>query len=147
SSLVIVAYFIVEAISSRSAFEVFISYLTFNADNSYMRIHIWHYGTQSVMRHPILGIGLGEWERAPWMSDTMDNFWLVNAVRYGIPGFLFMTGGFLAVCLKLGRLRGLPAQVAQCRKGLLVTLCGVAVASCTVHLWNAPYVLFIFLLG
>jgi O-Antigen ligase len=147
SSLAVIAYFVVETVSNRSAFEVFISYLTFNADNSYMRIHIWHYGTQSVMRHPIFGIGLNDWERAPWMSDTMDNFWLVNAVRYGIPGFLLITGGFLSVCFGLGRLKNLSLQVAQCQKGLIITLCGLAIAGCTVHFWNAPYVLFIFLLG
>ncbi len=147
ASLAILAFFVVDSISNRSPFEVFISYLTFNADTSYMRVHIWHYGTQSVMRHPIFGIGMGDWERAEWMSDTMDNFWLVNAVRYGVPGFLFIAGGFLSVCFGLGRLKNLSLQVDQCRKGLIITLCGLAVASCTVHLWNAPYVLFIFLLG
>jgi hypothetical protein len=80
-------------------------------------------------------------------ADSMDNFWLVIAVNYGIPGVLFMIGGFLSVCFGLGRLRDLPFQAAQCRKGLIISLCGVAAAGCTVHFWNATYVLFIFLLG
>ena len=58
-----------------------------------------------------------------------------------------MPGSFLSVCFGLGRLRNLSFQAAQCRKGLIITLCGLAVAICTVHVWNAPYVLFIFLLG
>ena len=45
-AITIAAYIVVETVSNRSAFEVFISYLTFNADQSYMRIHIWHYGTE-----------------------------------------------------------------------------------------------------
>jgi hypothetical protein len=147
ATLALIAYFVVGALSNRSALEVFISYLTFNADNSYMRIHIWNYGIQSVMRHPLFGTGLNDWEHPSWMAGSIDNFWLVTAVRYGIPGFLFMTGGFLSVCFGLGRLRNGSLQVAQCRNGLIITLCGLAVASCTVHLWNASYVLFIFLLG
>jgi hypothetical protein len=146
-AVVVAAYFIVDFSSNRSPFNVFISYLTFNADNSYMRVHIWNYGTQSVMQHPIFGIGFNDWERPSWMGGSIDNFWLVTAVRYGIPGFLFMAGGFLSVCFGLGRLRNLSSQVAQCRKGLLITLCGLALAICTVHVWDAPYVLFIFLLG
>jgi hypothetical protein len=146
-AVVVTAYFIVDFSSNRSPFNVFISYLTFNADNSYMRVHIWNYGTQSVMQHPIFGIGFNDWERPSWMGGSIDNFWLVTAVRYGIPGFLFMAGGFLSVCFGLGRLRNLSSQVAQCRKGLIITLCGLALAICTVHVWDAPYVLFIFLLG
>ena len=147
AALVLAAYFAAAALSQRSALEVFISYLTFSADNSYMRMHIWHYGTASVINHPIFGTGFNDWERPSWMGGSIDNFWLVCAVRYGIPGFLFMAAGFLSVCFGLGRLRNVSFPVAQCRKGLIITLCGLGIATCTVHLWNAPYVLFIFLLG
>jgi hypothetical protein len=146
-TMIVIAYFVVELISNRSAIDVFISYLTFNADSSYMRVHIWHYGTQSVMNHPIFGTGLNPWEHPSWMGSSIDNFWLVTAVRYGLPGFLFTAGGYLSVCFGLGRLRNLSPQVAQCRKALIITLCGVAPAICTVHVWDAPYVLIVFLLG
>jgi hypothetical protein len=147
ATIVIGALFVVDLASNRSPFEVFISYLTFDADASYMRVQIWHYGTRAVMQHPIFGIGLGDWERPEWMPSSVDNFWLVIALKYGIPGFLFMAGSFLSGCFGLGRLRNLPFEIAQCRKGLIFTLCGLAFAICTVHVWDAPYVLLIFLLG
>ena len=141
------AFIVIDLTSNRSPFDVFISYLTFNSDTSYMRVHIWNYGTESVMRHPILGLGQTEWEHPEWMSGSIDNFWLVAAVRYGIPGFVFIAGGFLAVCFGLGRIRHLPVEVAQCRKGLIITRCGLLISMCTVHVWDAPYVLILFLLG
>jgi hypothetical protein len=147
ATIVITSFFVVDLTSNRTPFEVFISYLTLNADTSYMRVLIWHYGTQSVMEHPILGHGLNDWERPSWMGGSIDNFWLENAVRYGIPGFLFFAGGVLSVCFGLGRLRNLSFQVAQFRKGLIITICGLVVALCTVHVWDAPYVLITFLLG
>jgi hypothetical protein len=147
ATLAIVSYAIVESVSNRSAFQVFISFLTFNADQSYMRIHIWNYGTESVMRHPVFGVGLSEWERPSWMAGSIDNFWLNNAVSYGIPGVLLVIGAFISVCFGLGRLSNLSTQIAQCRNGIIITLCGLAVAICTVHLWNASYVLLMFLLG
>jgi hypothetical protein len=147
ATVVITAFFVVDLTSNRTPFEVFISYLTFNADTSYMRVQIWHYGTQSVMQHPIFGIGLNDWERPSWMGGSIDNFWLDTAVSRGIPGFLFIAGGFLSVCFGLGRLRNLSFEVAQCRKGLIITICGLIVALCTVHVWDAPYVLIVFLLG
>ena len=147
AALVVSAYFTVDMLSNRTPFDVFISYLTFNADTSYMRVHIWNYGTQSVINHPIMGIGLSEWQHPDWMSGSMDNFWLVAAVRYGIPGFLLIAGSFLAVCLGLGRLRNLSFEAAQCRKGLIISICGLVFSICTVHIWDAPYVLTLFLLG
>ncbi|MGP9813808.1 O-antigen ligase family protein [Rhodopseudomonas sp. NSM] len=147
ATILITAFVVVDFASNRTPFEVFISYLTFNADTSYMRVLIWHYGTESVMLHPILGHGLNDWERPTWMGGSIDNFWLVNAVRYGIPGCLFMIGSFIALCLGLGRLKRLSVQAAQCRKGLIITLCGLALSLCTVHVWDAPYVLIMFLLG
>jgi hypothetical protein len=147
AAIVITAYIAVDLTSNRTPFDVFISYLTFNADTSYMRVHIWNYGTESVMQHPIFGTGLNEWEHPSWMGGSIDNFWLDFAVQYGIPGLLFMAGGFLSVCFGLGRLRNLSFEAAQCRKGLIITICGLAFAICTVHVWDAPYVLIIFLLG
>lgn len=146
-TLVILAYSAVGLLSNRSGLEVFVSYLTFDAHNAYIRMHIWHYGMESVRNYPIFGIGLHDWERPGWLGGSMDNFWLVNAVRYGIPGFAFLLCGLASVCFGLGRIRKLPFQAAQCRKGLIITLCAFAVAGITVHFWNAIYVLLIFLLG
>lgn len=147
AGILIAGFLFVNFISNRTPFEVFISYLTFNADTSYMRVLIWNYGMESVMLHPVLGHGLNDWERPLWMGGSIDNFWLVNAVRYGIPGFLLMAGSFLAVCFGLGRLRHLSAEAAQCRKGLVITICGLILSLCTVHVWDAPYALILFLLG
>jgi hypothetical protein len=147
AGIVAVTYFAIDLSSNRSPFDVFISYLTFNSDTSYMRVHIWNYGMESVMRHPILGLGQTEWEHPEWMGGSIDNFWLVAAVRYGIPGFLLIAGSFLAVCFGLGRLRNLSFEAAQCRKGLIITICGLVFSTCTVHVWDAPYVLILFLLG
>lgn len=147
TTILVTSFFAVDLVSNRTPFEVFISYLTFNADTSYMRVLIWHYGTQSVMHHPIFGLGLNDWERPSWMGGSIDNFWLVVAVRYGIPGVLLFVGGLFSLCFGLGRLKELPFQVAQCRKGLIITICGLIFALCTVHVWDAPYVLIVLLLG
>ena len=40
----------------------------------------------NVWKYPLLGIGLGEWERPAWMfSSTIDAFWLVIMIRTGVP--------------------------------------------------------------
>ncbi|MCH7564219.1 MAG: hypothetical protein IH968_10395, partial [Gemmatimonadetes bacterium] len=52
----------------------------------YYRIQIWTYGTASVERNPWFGIGDKAMGRAHWMvMETIDNHWLMLAVRYGLP--------------------------------------------------------------
>ena len=86
----VLAYFSIDLLSNRTPFHVIVTYLTFNVQTGYNRILIWQYGSAEVLRHPIFGIGLGDWERPAWMSSSMDNFWLVIAVRYGLPAFILI---------------------------------------------------------
>ncbi|WP_210879741.1 O-antigen ligase family protein, partial [Roseovarius autotrophicus] len=81
-----IAYIIVEVLSNRSAIIVLLSYASFSAHNAYWRSIIFEWGMVNVWANPVFGIGLNDWVR-PWymFSGSMDNFWLVMAVRYGIP--------------------------------------------------------------
>lgn len=145
--LVVAAYVVVDLLSNRTPFHVFVTYLTFSVETGYYRILIWNWGIAEVMRHPLFGIGLGDWERPQWMSASIDNFWLVSAVRYGAPTFLMLAGAVALIMRALGRLDSSDERLRACRGGLLVTLGGLAIAGCTVHYWNALYVWFMFLIG
>ena len=74
-------YLAIDLFSNRTRFHVFVTYFTFSTTSAYNRIIIFEYGMAEVFRHPLLGIGLGDWVRPVWMSDSMDNFWLLVAVR------------------------------------------------------------------
>lgn len=145
--LVVAAYVVVDLLSNRSPFHVFVDYLTFNSGSAYNRILIWQYGTAEVWRHPLFGIGLGDWLRPWWMSPSMDNFWLVMAVRYGLPAVLALAVAFLVILTRLGR-ADYPDEVRQdLRKGLAISIVGVFVAIGSVHLWNATFCWLMFLMG
>lgn len=134
-------------LSNRSPVLVFVSYLTFSAQSAYNRVHIFHYGTAEVGRHPLFGIGLNDWVRAPWMSDSMDNYWLLTTVRYGLPALILLLA---TICMIA---RGLMAQAARhprlkhAAKAWLTTFAGYLIAGLTVHFWNALMVQFFFFLG
>lgn len=138
---------VVSLLSNRSPIKVFISYASFSAHSSYNRILIWDYGTAEVGRHPIFGIGLGEWIRAPWMSASMDNFWLVVAVRYGLPALFFLALAILIVLFKSAGQRNVSEEWANCRMAWIATIAATALAACTVHLWNNTFGFFMFVIG
>jgi hypothetical protein len=140
-------YVAIDLFSTKTPFHVFVNNFTFSRQSAYNRILIFEFGTAEVARHPFLGIGLGDWERPAWMSDSMDNFWLVVAVRYGLPALAFLLALLLGLVWCAGRRKDLPEDWRRARHAWAFTLFGISVAAATVHLWNALFVLFVFLIG
>lgn len=141
-------YVTIDLLSNRTPVTIFISFATFNSSTSWNRILIWDYGTAEVWRNPIFGIGRNDWIRGHWMSPSVDNFWLVAAMRYGLPALLFL---FLAIGLIMWRVgkrdfSGHPG-IQACQRGFIITLFGVIIGICTVHLWGGAYLYLTLLLG
>lgn len=141
-----IIYTILELASNRNAFQIIATELTFSAGSAWNRIHIFNHAIDDIFRNPIFGIGLGEWTRPKWMKPSVDNFWLLIALRYGIPALIFLGLAVIIASYQIIRapLTGLYARV---RTGFLISFLSLSVSAFTVHLWDATYCLFMFLLG
>jgi len=146
-SIFLMFWFAVSLASNRSPIKVFITYLTFSPESAYNRILIFDYGSAEVMRHPLLGIGFGDWIRAPWMSDSMDNFWLVTAVRCGLPALLLLVAAIVTLAIRQARASASDRDLNRHRMAWLTIIIGFSVSGVTVHFWNALFAYFFFLLG
>ena len=139
----------VSLLSNRSPFMLIATGLTIDSWTGYYRTVIWEYGLLNIMANPWAGIGLGDWVRPHWMAaPTVDAFWLVIAMRTGIPAFvlLALTIVLLARGAVVGVRRGRP-DLARMSTGWLISLAAVSLVACTVHYWNVPFAYFFFFLG
>lgn len=140
-------YVLIDLVSNRSPMRVAFTYLTFSSHTAYWRMIIWDYGSAEALRHPLFGIGFEEWERPAYMySGSMDNFWLVIAVRHGIPAVL----GFCLIALvpMIQGFRRLAREgPAPTLEAYLFALAGLVISACTVHYWLALLVFFTFFCG
>lgn len=135
----------IDLASNRSALKVFLTYLTMSPGTAYGRTIIFDWGMKNVWANPILGIGFNDWFRPAWMiSGSMDNFWLYQAVTYGIPGFLLLFG---ATALMLTKSSSESAKSGSLRMAWTLSMTAMIVAGCTVHFWNSLLVYFLFQLG
>ena len=144
-----VAYVIIDIFSNRTPIKVFMSYATFSAHNAYWRSIIFEWGMKSVWIHPLYGIGMNDWVR-PWYmhSGSMDNFWLVMAVRYGIPGFVPLALGFIIAIARIMRrdFAG-DAMLILFRRAWVFTFLGLSFTMSTVHIWTNVYSFVFFMFG
>lgn len=149
AGILIFGYFFIDFLSNRRPVDVVISYLVFNSATAYNRLLIWEYGSAEAMRYPIFGIGFNQWTRPRWMSrsGSMDNFWLLLAVRYGMLAFITVAVAMLWLIYRMCQRRLTRGAQGRCRLAWIIGLAGLFVAGATVHYWNALFVLFFFYLG
>ncbi len=141
-------YIFIDLASDRSPINVITSILTFRGGAAYNRILIWEYGTAEVMRHPIFGLGFNDWIRLPWMVASVDNFWLVIAMKFGLPALICVLVPYIVTIRRVAaRDFSSDPVVASYRHAYIFGLVGFGLAICTVYIWNATYVFFIFFMG
>jgi hypothetical protein len=143
------AYVVVDILSNRTPVEVFLSYGTFSPHTAYWRLIIFEWGMKNVWANPIFGLGLNDWVRPHFMySGSMDNFWLVMAVRYGIPGFLLLAAGYIIPLLRIVfRDFSKDPALNQLRLAWTFTFTGITFTLCTVHIWTNLYSYIFFMFG
>ena len=136
-----------QLVAKRSLLNIATTFLVFDPGSYWYRMMIWDYGVASVLKHPLWGIGLHNWERGRDMSSSIDNFWLLLAVRYGLPAPALLLLTLLSIFLALGFKKGLDDRITTYRTGFLISMVGFFLVGWTVHFWDAGYVLFTFAIG
>lgn len=151
TGLVMVLYVTVDLLSNRTPVQVFLEYGTLSSGTAFGRLLIFEWGMDNVWKNPWVGIGLNSWERPWWkISESMDNFWLLVAVRYGIPGFALLIVAYASVLWRvMWRDVGTEGQVWQFRRAWAITQVALFMALCTVDVWATmlSYIFFLFGMG
>lgn len=155
--LFVFCYILIDILSNRTPLVVMLHYATFSAHTAYWRMIIFDWGVRNIFGDaaegipaaPFFGIGFNDWVR-PWFmhSGSMDNFWLVIAVRHGLPALAFLVGGMYWAIWKIMR-RDFAGDsiLLSIRRGWVFTFIGLTVILCTVHVWMAVYSFIFFIFG
>jgi hypothetical protein len=141
------AYVFVDVVASRSPLSILFSYATFDPHSGWIRIAIFDYGSQAAINNPIFGIGLNTWPKPNWVPNSVDNFWLVMAMRYGLVGLMLIVLALAAHLTAICRARILGPQAALFRIAYLVSLVSLLLTLITVHVWDSAYAYVVFLIG
>lgn len=131
-----ILYIILEIFSNRPAYFVIIEKMAFNPGTAYGRRIILEAGLQQVTRTPFFGTP----NRLPlplWMSGSLDNYWLLLAVAFGIPAFVFLFGAYVYTLIKVCKYdMSADPRLSALRNGWVIGLIGSMFALATVAVWS-----------
>jgi hypothetical protein len=147
--LFVAIYISLSLLSNRPPIRVILTYMTLSSHTAYWRTIIFEYGMISVWANPIFGVGLNDWIRPRWMySGSVDNFWLLVAMRYGFPGFFLLAGGYLLALWKIGRRDFDSDQMLwRLRRAWMFSFIGLTFTLSTVFVWDTVHSLLFFMFG
>lgn len=132
----VILYAILEVLSNRPAYFVIIEKLAFNPGTAYGRRVILDSGLLQVRRTPIFGTP-NPLPLPHWMTGSLDNYWLLVAVAYGIPAFVFLMSAYVYTLIKASRTDlSADPRLAALRKGWVIGLIGSMFALATVAVWS-----------
>ena len=141
-------YAIAEVLSDRPAYLAIVSRLTFSTHTTYLRQTLLEFGIRQIERTPLLGIGYNTWELPHYMTGSLDNYWLMTAIVYGLPAFLALFGAYLLILIRAGRRDfAVGTPLWGLRFGYLITMIGLGLSLATVAIWSEMATMVFLMLG
>ncbi|MGR3540531.1 MAG: O-antigen ligase family protein [Hasllibacter sp.] len=146
-TLFAILYVALSILSDRGPIKLTIAYLTFNQGSAYTRIFIFEYGAAAVMNSPLVGVGFNDYPKPHWLTGSVDNFWLVQALRYGLPGVVLTALPFALHLLAMARAPLQDEGDRRMRAAHGITVVALAFVLGTVHVWGNAQAFIFFYLG
>ncbi|MAE92348.1 MAG: hypothetical protein CMI67_22705 [Pelagibaca sp.] len=133
---------VIELLSDRGAVKLIMSSLALNPQTAYMRYAQYEYSKDDIMANPLWGTG-GEWTRPLGMPGSIDNYWIIMTLQFGLFNLIMM------VLFWVGLARGLYAvrNVSLYFFYAYVSMTALGVSALTVHFFDRAQILAYMLLG
>ena len=143
-----VFYVIIEVNTSHFGLFTIATKLSFNSATANVRAILFDYGIDQIWRTPIMGNGYRPFPLPPFMTGSVDNFWLLLAVVHGMPAFAACMGAFLYSMIRAGRgklIRG--SDLYNARVAWTALLTSLLLTLATVAIWSEIHSAVFLMLG
>uniref|UniRef100_UPI0039B86C4E hypothetical protein n=1 Tax=Albidovulum sp. TaxID=1872424 RepID=UPI0039B86C4E len=143
-------YVVLEVASNGPALYVIITKLAFNSGTANARRVLLDYGIDQVIATPVFGIFKRPWNLPPWMTGSLDNYWLGLAVAFGFPTFFSQFAAFILAIVAIAK-RDFPkgSTLDRVRTAWVISMISATLTLGTVFVWSeiASFMFFFFAAG
>ncbi len=146
--LSVTLYLVVELVSDRPAIIAIVSRLALNSSTVEIRQRLFEFGSVQIGKTPIFGVGYNDWGLPPWMSGSIDNFWLLQAILYGLPAMVSLMLVILVAISKIGKKDFADSEgLEMVRAGWAIMIVSMSLTLSTVAVWGNMQALIMFFIA
>ena len=147
-TIIFLVYIMLEVSSDGPIIYKLITSMAFSSSTVNVRRVLLEYGISQIGRTPWLGVGYNSWGLPVWMTGSLDNYWLLNALVFGIPSFLALVMAFVLSMMKIGKrvFDGRPELIVA-RLGWVFVMISLSLTLATVTVWSEIQSLVFFVFG
>lgn len=146
--LTFLAYVVIKIGSNRPGIYAVVSLLSFAPHTANVRLILLEYGLAQVVQTPLFGVGFNNWNLPVWMSGSLDNFWLANALIFGLPAFLLLAAAFAYGMIAVGRRKFAPGgDLYNIKLSWMIVMVSITLTLATVYIWSEIASLVMFVIG
>ena len=130
--------------------EKIIVHFTFDPQTGFFRLGTWSAALPLIEQSPFLGYGLvrlGDSTESLIYLTSVDCVWLVEALRYGLPGVALLIMTMVSAFLKKGRSSAFDPSTYNVRTGFTLAIVAMGFIGLTVHFWDATWLFWNFCIG
>lgn len=143
---VAISWFIVVLLfSNRGPIPVLIELMAINPDTGYARYLQWEFVTDDITNNLLLGIGFKEWSRPWWMSPSIDNYWLMVALRFGCLALITVAAVYITNMIRVWKLYRVSGSLFHYM--VFTCLLQLIFAGMTVHFFDRAALYVFMMLG
>ncbi len=130
------------------SFNLIMRFGSLNSSSAFNRVLIWRYGSQNVANNPWFGLGYADWERPHWLGKSVDHYWLLQAMKFGIfPSLCIAIATTLAVLAAIRAARAHTGIDRETLRGVAITLAVFGLGIVSVSIWLSVHVWFYMVVG
>jgi len=143
--VVVAWFFVVLIFSNRGPIPVLIDLMAINPETGYARYLQWEYASDDVRDNLLFGIGFKEWSRPWWMSASVDNYWLMVALRFGCVALVTIAAVYITNMVRVWKLYMVSGALSHYM--FFTCLLQLAFAGVTVHFFDRAALYVFMMLG
>lgn len=144
---VVVIWYSFSLLTGKTVPEYIITEIMFSPVSGEARTLHYIYGSQEILRHPLFGVGLGDWGSPYWLSQNIDSFWLSLSVRYGVPALILTLTALVMHLMMVFRSTRLNEEELNIRTGYMISFGATVLMFSSVSFFAATLVFFMAFCG
>lgn len=145
-SLVLLSMLIIQVGSNRGLIKFVAMSITLDPSTAYYRILQWEFSSDDIANNFFFGIGFNDFTHPSWFSSSIDSYWLLNILQFGVFSQIALILFFIKILMRTFKLQN-STELKELSIAYRISIISVIFSGLTVDFFDRMQPILYFVLG